>query len=339
MRVEKLSTVDAFVVFDLEEADRAVGITRLAPRVLVDGATWLARSQTYQFASFEVRAGGASAGINARGDGRDTAVAAFVTEVTPWVSSQRFATEPGKGLERADLEPLIGIDPRGPSYFDHREALVAVGLCAATEAACGSIEGRSFALEGFERGGATIAASLRERGARIVAVSTASGTVTDPAGLAVEQLTESWEQHGAAFVEHLGGETAPASAVLGAEADVLLVGSRAGVIDHDAASSVTAGWVVPSGPVPVTAKALAVLGRAGTTVLPDFITTAGALPAGAGEGERSFDDLRTAAAESLTGVLHEVLAHEGGPFLGACLRAEAFLRTWCEDLPFGRPLS
>jgi hypothetical protein len=34
----------------------------------------------------------------------------------------------------------------------------------------------------------------------------------------------------------------------------------------------------------------------------------------------------------------EVLGDDEGPVLGACERAEAFLGTWMEALPFGRPI-
>ena len=51
--VNKLPDTDAFVVEDLDGASTHVGIVRLAPKILVDGATTLARSMTYLFASFE----------------------------------------------------------------------------------------------------------------------------------------------------------------------------------------------------------------------------------------------------------------------------------------------
>ena len=70
MTTRKLTSTDAFVVIDLDGAPTAAGIARLAPKVLVDGARWLARSQTYQFAAFGRPASGASAGINAPADGR-----------------------------------------------------------------------------------------------------------------------------------------------------------------------------------------------------------------------------------------------------------------------------
>ena len=38
-------------------------------------------------------------------------------------------------------------------------------------------------------------------------------------------------------------------------------------------------------------------------------------------------------------VLGEVMDHPDGPLLASCYRAEAFLATWCEQLPFGRPIA
>jgi glutamate dehydrogenase (NAD(P)+) len=338
MLVEKLTTVDAFVVFDLERADAAVGVTRLAPRVLVDGATWLARSQTYQFASFGQKIGGASAGINARPDGRDEAVAAFVAEVEPWVAAGRFSTEAAKGLDAVDLEPLRKLDGRAAAYFESKDTLVATGLCASAELALGGLDGRRAAIEGFERAGPALAAALGECGASVVAVSTASGTVADASGLDPAALADTGGAGGAG-PSSLGREVMPAQAVLGVDADVVFVGSRAGVVDHDLAREVRASVVVPSGPVPVTAKALAVLTRAGVVVLPDFVTTAGALPAASAGAPESIDELQPLAADQVVGVLGEVLDHERGPFLGACLRAEAFLSSWYEEAPFGRPLA
>ncbi len=38
-------------------------------------------------------------------------------------------------------------------------------------------------------------------------------------------------------------------------------------------------------------------------------------------------------------VIGEVLPHEHGPLLGACMRAEEHLRSWHPTLPFGRPIA
>jgi glutamate dehydrogenase (NAD(P)+) len=340
VKVEKLSTVDAFVVFDLDTAETAAGVVRLAPKVLVEGATWLARSATYQFAVFGCRAGGASAGINAKADGRTEALAAFVGEVGPWVSERRVLLDPAKGASVTDLDALRAVDPRGVDHWANAPALAAAGVRAAAEAACGgSLDGRTVAVEGFERDAGALAVALGQSGARVVAVSTSTGTASDAAGFEPDRLVTLFAEHGADFVAELADEVAPTPAVIGAEADVLFVGSKAGVIGHDEAASVAARVVVPSGPVPLTAKALAALGRREVVVLPDFVTTAGAalsaFPCLGETGSAPTAD----GPDQIARLIAELLDGSEPPFLGACRRAEAFLSTWCDALPFGRPLA
>jgi glutamate dehydrogenase (NAD(P)+) len=338
--LHKLTGTDGFVVFDLEHAERSAGIVRAAPKILLDGATWLARSMTYQFASFEVRAGGASAGVNTPPAGRDEAVAAFVEEVGPLVGDGRLVLDPGKGVVEADLAPLAPIDPRPPVCRVERHQLTARSVVLAAEAALGgSLEGRTVAIEGFDAAADALVAEVAERGGRVVAVATSEGMVEDTAGFDPARLALSHAEHGPSFVAQLGLDTHKTQLVLGREVDVLFVGSRAGVVDHNGAGYVRARVLVPNGPVPVTAKALAVLRRAGIEVLPDFVTLAGPTIAGLLGPAATAESARAAIAEQVPAVLRDVLDHPDGALLGACHRAEAFLRTWCEALPFGRPLA
>ena len=78
--IQKLTSTEGFIAFDLDDAP-AAGVVRSAPKILVDGASLLARSLTYRFATFERKVGGASAGVNAAPDDRAGALAAFVGEV------------------------------------------------------------------------------------------------------------------------------------------------------------------------------------------------------------------------------------------------------------------
>jgi glutamate dehydrogenase (NAD(P)+) len=342
VKVERLNSVDAFVVFDLDHAETSVGVTRLAPKVLVDGATWLARSQTYQLASFEIRAGGASAGINAKPPDRDEAVRGFVDEVEPWVEAGRFLTEPARGLDAADLDRLGRVDRRGSDFWAAVPELTVAGLMASAEAGGASLDGRTVAIEGFERYGATLTDAVAGRGGRVVAIGTASGAAVAPGGFDPAVIAERWAQDGSELVTGLVADPGPPASVLAAPAEVLFVGSKAGVLEHGAAVSTEATLVVPTGPVPVTAKALAVLVRNGAVVLPDFLTTAGPALIGFRDGVDGVDgggDSARYVTAQIGGALEEVLAHEKGVFVGACLRAEAFLSSWCDTLPFGRPLS
>ena len=123
-----------------------------------------------------------------------------------------------------------------------------------------------------------------------------------------------------------------------AASGMLVVGSKVGVLDHEVAARLDVKAIVPWGPLPITAKALAALTRSGVAALPDFVTTAGELASWGFDGA-DLDARRTQAADMVTAVLAEVADHEDGPLLGACYRAEAFLSTWRETLPFGRPMA
>lgn len=287
MQVEKLSSTDAFIVFDLDDAP-AVGNVRLAPKVLRDGAELLARATTYAAASFGLRVRGASAGINAKPEARDDALAAFLGEVADMVATDRFLPGPGVGVSHADLAGLPKADQRALAFDDTAAGESAV---AAALGALGSLDGRRIGIVG-------------------------KGPVAEAAAASAS----------------VNGATADPQASFDADCDVLLVGGKAGVLEHDLAGTVKAQVVVPLTPVPVTARALAVLGRAGTVVVPDFLSTAAPLlaamdPSGGDGAQRVHDAVADLAGEGTN------------LWMAAALRAEAFLGSWQPELPFGRPLA
>ncbi len=326
MPVQKLTSTDAFVVRDLADAPRSMGVVRCAPKILVDGATWLARSVTYACASGGIRAGGASAGVNAAADGRAAALAAFDTEAA---SSGDLVLDAGKGVDPADLPALAAADPRPADVRAAAPALLAAGIVAAAGAARGGLDGAAVAVEGLDAMPAADAAALLD--ALGAAGATIAGlTVTAPAEVAAALAA-------GGLADLVADPSAPANRVLGTAADVLLVGSKAGALEHNGAAFVRAGVVVPWGPVAVSAKALAVLGRAGVVVVPDFLSTAGPVWAWAGDDASGPDPARM--GRRVAASVADVLGHEHGAYLGACFRAEAFLGSWCPALPFGRPLA
>ena len=294
MPTEKLETVDAFIVFDLADAPESVGIVRSARKILPGGASDLARSMTYAFATFEMRRSGASAGINALDDDRADAVAKFAAEIAPMVGSGRFLPEPGTRVPRTAMETLADADPRA-AVGDVADQAAVAGVVAAAAQASGGLDGRTSAIEG-------------------------SGPICDALKIAVEE-------RGGTLVEMNG------------QADVLFAGSKMGAINHTTAEQLQVGTVVPYSPIPVTARALAILSRAGTTVVPDFISTAGSLFAWWPTGDPSPEAIAADAAAKITASLEEIADHPDGLFLAAAYRAESFLATWQETLPFGRPLA
>jgi hypothetical protein len=127
--------------------------------------------------------------------------------------------------------------------------------------------------------------------------------------------------------------------VFATAADVLFCGSKMGAINHQSAERLKVATVVPHAPLPYTAKALAVMGRGGIVAVADFIPTGAPIHAWYPEGQATPDAVIAAATASIESALDHALGHEHGPFLGACIRAEEFLRTWRDSLPFGRPLA
>jgi glutamate dehydrogenase/leucine dehydrogenase len=286
MPIQKLTSTDGFIAFDLDGA-QAVGVVRLAPKVLRDGAELLARSTTYAAASFGLQVSGGSAGINAKPEGRDAALVAFEEEVSELVSSGRWLPGPGVGVTAEDLAALPRAEQRAVAFDP---AVAGRGAVAAAAGAVGSLAGKQVVVVG-------------------------TGPAVDAAVAAAGEVQATAEQ---------GAFDAPC--------DVLLVAGKAGVLEHDLATSVRAKAVVPVTPVPVTARALAVLGRSGVLVVPDFLSTAAPLLAAMDpDGGDPIDRVRDAVAE---------VAGEGtGMWMAAVARAEDHLRTWQDTLPFGRPLA
>jgi len=282
VKVHKLTGTDGFVVVDLDDATTSVGVVRLAPKVLRDGAELLARAVTYTFASFGVAGhGGASAGVNAKPDARDAALAAFLEDVKDRAEGGALVLAPGVGIEADELAPL-GWAPPDP-------ALAAEGALAAARVA-GPLDWRTAAVVG--PGPIAEAATAR--------LTAAGATLAEPR--------------------------------FDAACDVLFVAGKSGTLDHDTAANVQASIVVPLTPVPVSARALAVLGRAERTVVPDFLSTAAPLlaahDAAGGDPVQRIRDLTIELAEQGTGM-----------WVAAAERAEAHLSSWTDETPFGRPLA
>jgi hypothetical protein len=112
----------------------------------------------------------------------------------------------------------------------------------------------------------------------------------------------------------------------------LVAGSKVGLIGLANADNVKARMIVPSGPMPVSAKALASFGRSGVVVLPDFVTTSGHLAAWPVDGSS------TDPAALVGDAIAQIIDAPNGPLLGACEVAEAFLESWA-TVPFGRPIA
>lgn len=333
-----------FVVVDLDAAAHADGVVRCAKKILLDGARTMARSRTYSWALLEQQVSGASAGINVAPPQRGEGVAAFVEAVQPRVASGELSLDAGKGLAQAELAALDEADARSPLRHEPAsrgtlaDEMSARSALSAAAAVLDGLDGRSIAVEGAGTLGPALIVLAAEMGARVVAIGTTSGTLADPAGLDPAGTADSWAEHGDSLPASAGSEL-DAAHVLGVDADVLLCGSKLGLVDHQVADSLACRVLAPIGVAPVTAKGLAVAGRRDVTVLPDFLTLSGALHTFRPPESQQAASLADHVTARTTELTAHVLGHAEGAYLGACERAETFLRTWQDELPFGRPLA
>lgn len=302
MGVRKLSTVDAFVVVDLDGAERADGVVRSARKVLQDGARTLARTRTYSWALLGERVSGASAGINVGDGDRAAAVEAFVDELTTEVASGRLLLDPAKGVDPADLAPWTSLTTRSPLHAEGAERLLAAGIGAAAAVALDREAGRTAVVEGAGGATAAIATALGEHGIEVVATGDGAATATTAA-------------------------------------DVLVCGSKVGLVDHELAAALPQRVVLPCGAAPVTAKGLAVARRRDITVVADFLTLSGPLLAFAPPEGSTVESLCEEVDRRVGSLAAAAMEDDEGMYLGAAHLAEAFLATWQETLPFGRPLA
>ena len=342
MRLHKFSDVDAFVALDLDGAEAASGPVRWARKILQGGAKDLARSQTYTYAALQMRRSGASAGINAETPGRGEAVAAFVAEAAALVADGTYLPDAAKGVGEDDLAPLRDGDARNVGRLGaFAAASDAVSAATAAEAAVG-LDGATAVIEGLSATGTALAIEVDARGGRVVAASSAEGTLTASGGLDTAALAEAWTDHGDRALSALAGSDDgldPAGALWGTPADVVFAGSKMGVVHHGVAEQLECRALVPSGRLAFTSKALAVCRRRGIAAVPDFVALTGSAIAAWSSPDTSDDDVRDEVIRATTALVVEVLGADDGPFLGACYAAEAFLSTWQDELPFGRPLA
>ena len=342
MKLHKFSDVDAFVALDLSGAQAASGPVRWARKVLQGGAKDLARSQTYTYAALQMRRSGASAGISAEAPGRAEAVAAFVDEAAALVPDGTYLPDAAKGVTEADLAPLRDGDSRTVARLGAFSAACdGLSAAAAADATVG-LDGRTAVIEGFSANGPALAEAVSQRGGRVVGLATAEGSLAAPDGFDPAALAEAWSAHGDKALGALAGNEDgldKPGALWGIGADVVFAGSRMGAVNHGVAEGLECRALVPSGRLAYTSKALAVCRRRAVAAVPDFVALAGSTIAAWSSPDTSDDDVRDEVARAVTALMAEALGSDDGPFLGACYAAEAFLSTWQDELPFGRPLA
>ena len=344
MPLHYLESVDGFIAFDFDDARVSAGGTRYAPDVSESEAQLLARAMTYKFAVLGRQTAGAKGAIRGRPEEKQANMRRFCDEVLPMTRSLKFLTGADLGTNYDDFAAL-----RNPNEPRHvmgtsvggvplEDLVTGLGVIAGAEAAIGSLDGLTIALEGFGKVGGGVAREAVRRGANVIAISTIEGCVYNPAGLDVELMLALRSAHGDAFVRHANGEaTEDPRALFDVPADVLIPGARTGVITTEIAERLQARWIAPAANAPYTKAGVETLRQRGIRYLPDFVLNAGAV-VGFVCGETTARGVLKEAERVVGALMSEASVDPAGPYEGACRMADRFLETWHEP-PDGPPLA
>ena len=136
-----------------------------------------------------------------------------------------------------------------------------------------SLKGTKIAIQGFGNVGGHAALFLAEMGAKITAVSDASGGLINPNGLDVQGLLDCVEKH-ACIIKHPGKQI-DREKLLYQEADVLIPAALEDQIHRENADKIKAKIIIEGANGPTTPEADEILEKKGIYVIPDILANAG----------------------------------------------------------------
>jgi glutamate dehydrogenase (NAD(P)+) len=194
-----------------------------------------------------------------------------------------------------------------------REAATGRGVVHVIEQALAdaghSIDGATIAVQGFGNVGAHVALLAHRLGARIVAVSDASGAVAHRGGLDVPRLFTEFAVPRRALAEyHDDGVTGLSQEeLLTEDVDVLVPAALGEVLTEQVAKEVRARMVVEAANGPTVPEADAILADRGIPVLPDILANAGGVTVSYFEWAQNIQSMRWTEDEVNQRLAHVML--------------------------------
>jgi glutamate dehydrogenase (NAD(P)+) len=339
MRIVELAAerddLHAFVIIDHDHFPVCAGGTRMLADVDVPEVARLARAMTWKFAACRIPYGGAKAGVRFEGGDRAAVLAAYRRALEPYRGV--FLTGPDMGTFPEDFldggEDPVPLWARTHDGLGMDDLATGHGVKAAAEAALAHLgcplAGAAVAIEGFGKVGAGAARAFQRAGARVVGVSTVSGLLADPDGLAVEELIALRDRYGDRFVDHADTPARDREELFELDCDVLVPGARPDSITPDIARHVRCTVIAPAANAPYDAGATQVLQGRGIIGVPDFVANAGGVHLYASVADKDSPVTALAAIEEkIQEVVARTLAiadeHEITPVAAALADGRAF---------------
>lgn len=312
----------AVLVVDNVAAGPSIGGVRMAPDVSTEECFRLARAMTLKNASAGLAHGGGKAVLYGdpkmpKGDKERLVrgLACALRDVREYIFGPDMGTdEQCMAWVKDEIGRSVGL-PRelGGIPLDQVGA-TGWGISHAADVAlhyCDfPLAGARVAIQGFGAVGKHAARFLVEQGAVLVAAADSQGTVHDPGGIDVAQLS-ALKESGNSVLDFPGGAKFDRDAVIGVECDIWIPAARPDVVHEDNAALLNARLVLQGANIPFTRGAEKLLHERGVLCVPDFIANAGGVICAAMEYQgasqsAAFDAIAEKIRENTAEVLEKV---------------------------------
>ena len=273
------------------------GGLRYHPHVDQDESRALASLMTWKTAVVDLPYGGGKGGMNcdpaklSRGE-LERLTRKFVQKIHDFIGPDKDIPAPDVGTDAQVMAWIMneyakfhGFQPAcvtGKPVELHgsagREAATGFGIVIVTREMLKTLDqtiaGTSFAIQGFGNVGSNTARLLHAQGAKILAVSDATGAVIHRDGLDITELV-AYVAKNRKIAGFPGGEAATNEALLTMPVDVLIPAALGGVFDAKLAKEVQAKVIVEAANGPTWPEADEVFNSRGIPVVPDILANAG----------------------------------------------------------------
>ena len=273
------------------------GGLRYHPHVDQDEARSLASLMTWKTAVVDVPFGGGKGGMNcdpsklSRGE-LERLTRKLVQKIHDFIGPDKDIPAPDVGTDSQVMAWIMneyskfhGFQPAcvtgKPVEFhgsEGREAATGYGVAIVARETLAhlerTVEGTTFAIQGYGNVGSHTARSLRKMGGKIIATSDAYGAVSNPEGIDIDALDAHVALH-RKVVGFKGGDAITNEQLLTMPVDVLIPAALGGVFDAAMARAVQAGVIIEAANGPTWPDADEVFRERGIVVVPDILANAG----------------------------------------------------------------
>ncbi len=281
------------LVIDNTARGPAKGGCRMDPNMTLLDCFRLARTMTWKWAMADIFLGGGKAGIrnDPKSPFKEEIIRAYVRKIRKFLPDEYvfgndmgFAEKEGSiALDEAeDMRAAVGTPAElGGLPYDEL-GITGYGVVEAAECAAPyrgiDLSRATVSIQGFGAVGAFAAKFFREKGSKVVAISSIEGAIYDPQGLDVEKLLALKEKYGDSGVLKYGrGRKIPSGKELEVPVDVLVPGATGDVITEKNMRHVKAKLIVEGANFPTKEVAQKYFHQKGILLVPDFVANAGAV--------------------------------------------------------------